>query len=245
LLLTGGCAIAPLEQAGSLSSYQSLTPSNGILAHSQISVSKDDVLAAKTIGIVPTSFSDSASTAGPSDMQRILVANVIDRSMCIALSSRFHIVPSDEPADLSVHAVITYVGLTDEIAAGLSRAASVGASVAEKLLATTPIPVAIPRIPIGLGALSVEAEARDPAGRQKAAMVWARGADAFTNKPKVSKVSDAYDLAKSFAADFSQLLVTGSSPFETLPSLPSVHIIGSMLGVAKWRRQTHRLLSVQ
>jgi hypothetical protein len=68
--------------------------------------------------------------------------------------------------------------------------------------------------------------------------------DAFT-KPKVSKVSDAYDLAKSFAADFSQLLVTGSSPFETLPSLPSVHSIGSMLGVAKWRRQTHRLLSVQ
>jgi hypothetical protein len=39
-------------------------------------------------------------------------------------------------------------------------------------------------------------------------------------------------LLKSFAADFSQLLVTGSSPFGTLPSLPSLHSIGSLFGGA-------------
>jgi hypothetical protein len=63
-------------------------------------------------------------------------------------------------------------------------------------------------------------------------MIWARGADAFTSKPKVSTAGDAYDLAKTFAADFSKLLVTGSSPFKALPSLPSVDSLTSMLGAA-------------
>lgn len=232
LLLTANCATAPLLPAGSLSSYQSLVPSNGILTHSRLMVTKDAVLAAKTIAIVPTSFSASAAQAGLSQSQRTLVANVIDRSMCIALSNRFQIVPVNTSADLTVHAVVTYVTVTDEYAAGLSRAVSVGGGVAEKLLTTTPIPVPIPRIPIGLGALSVEAEARDPAGRQDAAMIWARGADAFTSKPKVAKDGDAYDLAKYFAVDFSRVLVTGKSPFKRLPPLPSAHDIASRLGAA-------------
>jgi hypothetical protein len=92
------------------------------------------------------------------------------------------------------------------------------------------VPIPTPRIPIGLGGLAVEAEAFDQAGRQQAAMIWARGADAFTSKPKVSTAADAYDLASSFASDFSKLLVTGSSPFQTLPSLPSVHSISAMFG---------------
>jgi hypothetical protein len=159
-----------------------------------------------------------------------MVANAIDRSMCIGLADRFHVAAAGEPAEVSVHVVITYVGLTDETAAGVSRAASVGVSVAEKVFLPAPVPILTPRIPIGLGGLAVEAEAFDQTGRQQAAMIWARGADAFTSKPKVSTAADAYDLASSFAADFSKLLVTGSSPFQTLPSLPSVHSISAMFG---------------
>jgi hypothetical protein len=187
-------------------------------------------LAAKTVRIVPTSFSGSASKAGLSEMQRAMVSNVIDRSMCIGLSDRFRLVAETAPADLSVHAEITHVVLTDEMMAGASRAVSVGASVAEKLLVPFPMPVPVPRIPIGLGGLSVEAEALDQNGQQEAAIIWARGADALTSKPKVSSAGDAYDLAKSFAGDLSALLVTGASPFKTLPSLPSLHAVGSMLG---------------
>jgi hypothetical protein len=63
-------------------------------------------------------------------------------------------------------------------------------------------------------------------------MMWARGADIMTSKPKVSPAADACDLAKSFANDFSVLLVTGSNPFKTLPTLPSIHSVNSMLGGA-------------
>jgi hypothetical protein len=234
LLLSGGCATVPFEQTGALSSYQNLEPSDGILTRARISVNKGAVLAASSVRIVPTSFSDAASKAGLSEMQRTMVANVVDRAMCIGLSDRLHIAAIGESADLSVHAVITYVGLTDEVVAGVSRAASVGASIAEKVFLPQPIPVPIPtpRIPIGLGGLSIEAEAFDHGSRQLAAMIWARGADAFTSKPKVSAAGDAYDLAKAFAADFSKLVLTGSSPFKTLPSLPSIHGINSMLGGA-------------
>jgi hypothetical protein len=231
-LLLGGCASVPLEQTGALSSYEGLAQSDGMLTRARINVNKSRVLAAKTIRIVPTSFTTAASEAGLAEMQREMVANAIDRSMCIGLSDRFQLVVGPGPADLSVHAVITRVLLTDEITAGASRVVSVGASVAEKFLMPVPVPIPVPRIPIGLGGLSVEVEALDHSGHQEAAMMWARGADAITSKPKVSTAADAYDMAKSFANDFSVLLVTASSPFNRLPPLPSIHSINSMLGGA-------------
>jgi hypothetical protein len=232
LLVTGGCATVPFQQTGALSSYEGLAPSNGILTHAQIGVNRNDVLAATTVRIVPTSFSAVALGAGLSETQRRMVSNAIDRAMCIGLGDRFRIVALDAPADLTVHAVISHVGLTDATMAGASRVVSIGASVAEKVFVPYPVPVPTPRIPLGLGGLAVEAEARDPGGRQKAAMVWARGADMITSKPKVSTAGDAYDLAKAFADDFSKLVVTATSPFNTLPSLPSINRINAMLGVA-------------
>jgi hypothetical protein len=232
LLSTAGCAAVPFEQTGALSSYDSLAPADGVLTRARVSVNKSDVLAAKTVQIAPTSFSESAARAGLSETQRQMVANAIDRSMCVGLSDRFQIVGPGQPADLSVHAVITHVGLTNETMAGVSKAVSVGTTVVEKVFVPVPIPTPSLRIPIGLGGLSVEAEAIDPQRHQQAAMIWARGADAFTSKPKVSAAGDAYDLAKAFADDFSKLLVTASSPFRKMPSLPSMHKVGSMLGGA-------------
>jgi hypothetical protein len=162
-----------------------------------------------------------------------ILANVIDRSLCIRLSDRFHIVAYDQPADMNVHAAITYIGLTDATAAALSKAATIGASVAERVYLPTPLPpLPKPRIPVGMGGLAVEAEALAPSGHQLAAIVWARGADAFTSKPKVSVEGDAYDLAQTFATDFSRLLITGASPFKKLPQLPSASAINAMLGGA-------------
>jgi hypothetical protein len=129
-----------------------------------------------------------------------------------------------------VHAVVTYLGLTDEKAAAASKVAGIGVSIAESAFLSPFIRAPAPRIPLGLGGLAMEAEATDQKGQQQAAMVWARGADAFTSKPKVSTVGDAYDLAKSFADDFSKLLVKGASPFEKIPSLPSLNAINSALG---------------
>src|SRR5579864_6499518 len=226
-LLVAGCASAPLDRAGSLQAYDDLTPSDGLLTRSLQKVSKDDVLAAKTVRIIPTAFSEAAGNAAFTDDQRNLVTNAADRALCAGLSERFQVVGPSEPADLTVHAVVTHVVPTDPVAVGFSKGASVAKTV---LLPAVPVPV--PRIPIGLGSLSLEAEARDVAGAQKAAMIWGRNANALVDQGRVAREGDAYTLAVAFGDDFSKLLVTGKTPFGGLPSVPSIDKLGAQLGGA-------------
>jgi hypothetical protein len=226
-LTAAGCANAPLDRAGSLQAYDDLTPSDGLVTRTLLKVAKDDVLAAKTVKIVPTTFSDAAGTVPFTPAQRSLVANAADRSLCAGLAERFQVVAPSEPADLSVHAVVTHVAPTDPVAVGFSKGASVAKSV---LLPGVPVPV--PRIPIGLGSLSLEAEARDVKGQQKAAMIWGRAANALTDSGRVAENGDAYTLAVAFGDDFSKLLVKGETPFGKLPALPSIDKLGAQLGGA-------------
>lgn len=227
-LMTSGCATAPLERSGSLVSYDHLTPSDGLLTKSQVRISKADVLAAKTARIEPTAFTAAAASQPFSDKQRSLIKNAVNRAMCFTLSERFRIVaPTEEAADLSVRAVITHIAPTDATAAGVSRVASVVPSVV-----APGVPIPVPRLPIGLGSLSVEAEARDRAGNQKAAMIWARGANSFTSAPRVSTDGDAYDLAGTFGDDFGKFLVTAESPFGKVSEPPSIDRLKASLGGA-------------
>jgi hypothetical protein len=221
-LLVARCTTAPLDTAGSLQSYADLEPSNGLFTRSLLSVSKDDVLAAKTVRIIPTAFSAPAVGGELTAAQRGLVANAVDRTMCAGLSERFEVVDPSQPADLTVYAVITHVTPTNPFAVGLSKAASVAVSVA-----LPGVPVPVPRIPIGLGSLSLEAEAFDQQGNQKAAMVWARGANAFFDSGQVAPEGDAYSLAAKFGGDFSKMLDTGKKPFGSPQSLKS---LGNLLG---------------
>lgn len=224
--LAVGCASAPLDQVGSLQSYDELKPSDGLLARSLMRVSKDDVLAAKTVRIIPTGFSQPAagkSTLTPA--QRGLITNAVDRALCSGLSQRFQVVALTEPADLTVHAMVTHVAPTNALAAGVSKVASTAVSVA---LPDMRIPV--PRLPIGLGSLSLEAEAIGDNGKQAAAMIWGRGANALLDSGRVAREGDAYDLAAKFGHDFSKLLVSGNTPFGTLPSLPTRAELRAMVG---------------
>jgi hypothetical protein len=230
-LIAACAASVPLEQAGLLSSYQRLAPDSGLLTQAQVSVNRDEILGAKTIRIIPTSLFAAVAEAKLSEAQLTLIANAVDRSLCTGLSDRFQIVPSAQAADLTVHAFIMRIIPTDETAAAASKVTSVATSVA-MAVTVAPVPVPSLRIPIGLGGLALEAEAVDRTGSQKAAMVWARGANSLTSRPRVSPAGDAYDLAASFGEDFSKLLVTGASPFKTLPSLPSMQRVGSLLGSA-------------
>lgn len=219
-----GCAAAPLTNGGSLSSYDNLKPANGNVTKSLLRIDRDAVLAAKTAKIVPTTFSAAALQVPFTDQQRRLIANAVDRSLCVGLSDRFQMVSAWAPADLTVRAVITDVTVTNKVAAGASKVVS-----AIPAALSLGVPVPVPRIPIGLGSLSVEAEALDSAGVQDAAMIWALGANAISNKPRISTASDAYELAGSFGGDFSQFLVTGKSPFGHI-STPSMQKISSSLG---------------
>lgn len=227
--LLPGCASAPLVQGGGLSSYERLAPSDGKITKSRLHVRKEQVMAAKTINIAPTLF-PAAAAPTLSNKQRALVANAVDRALCVSLSDRFKVVRADMPADLSVRAAITQATPTDEVAAGVSAAAAIGTKFVDM---GTSVPIPIPRVPIGLGNLSIEAEAIDPSGQQQAAMLWGRGATAFFSSPKVSKASDAYDLAAAFGDDFAELLVKGESPFEGIGiNIPSWQKINSNVGLA-------------
>ena len=231
LLLAGCTTIAP-QPAGSLSSYRRLEPSDGLLTKSQLSVDKDAVLAANSVRIVPTAFAPATSEAKLSDAQLRLIGNEIDRSLCIGLSRRFRIASAMEPAELTVHASVTRIVPTDEIAATASSVTGLGMTAVKAAgVVTAPIPTL--RFPIGLGGLAVEAEAVDQDGAQKAAMMWGRGADSLTTRARASKAGDAYELASAFGADFSQLVVSGESPFKKKPpTLPSPDEIKSTFGGA-------------
>jgi Protein of unknown function (DUF3313) len=228
VLIVSGCATAPLTESGLLSSYTDLEPSDGMLTKTRLKIDKNAILMARSISITPSQLAGQAGPKGLSDKQLHLVTNAIDRALCAGLSERFEIVPQDQPADLTVHAVITHLGVTDAIAAGASSVASIGGAVAE---AATGVPIPVPRIPIGMGGLSIEASATSRERQQIAAMTWARGADALTIKARASEEGDAYQLAKEFAADFSKLLVTGSDPMkDQLPSLPSTQSVSEYFG---------------
>lgn len=229
LLLAGvlaGCAAASLDHAGSLSSYAGLTRSDGLLTQSSLSVDEAGVLAARTVRILPTSVTEKARGAPVSAEQRRLIANAIDRSLCVGLSERFTVVVSKH-ADLIVQAFVSDIVPTNEYAAAASKAAAIAKSV---VLPDIPGPSL--RLPIGLGSLSVEAEARGAAGEQRAAMIWGRGANALFGTTRVSAAGDAYEFASAFGDDFSALLVTGESPFGKIPGLPSAQRVQAMSGGA-------------
>jgi len=220
-----GCATAQLETSGSLASYNDLAPADGITTKSKMRVDKAGVLGARSVSIVPTSFSQAASRAALTDKQRRVIANAVDRSVCIGLSDRFNVVPSGQPADLTVHVTVTRVTVTDAGVAGAAKVAS-----AAPMFISAGFPIIVPRIPYGMGGLSVEAEARDIQGQQKAAFVWGRDADMLTSKPRVAASGDAYDLADEFGADFSKLLITGENPFDKKLSVPSMQRVNSAFG---------------
>lgn len=214
------CADVPLHQGVSLSSYAGLATSGGTLTKAKLRVDSTPVLAAQTVRIVPTSV--QIGNGGGLDAKDLaLVTNAVDRALCTGLSDRLKVVAQDQPADLVVHATVTDIVPTNRATAATSTVASLGAAVAL---------VPVPRIPIGLGGLSVEAEAVGQDGSQKAAMVWARGANMLTTKARISTAGDAYSLSSAFGTDFSRMLVRGQDPFKEMTSMPSVQKIKASLG---------------
>lgn len=222
ILAIAGCASVPLTEGGTLSSYDRLGEPKGNLSKTRTYVDGAGLASMKTARIVPTAFSSGASSHVETEADRVLVANAIDRALCIALSDKYQMLPAGRTADLTVRAVVTEIVPTSKTMAGVSTAVSLGSSAV--------LPVGVPRLPVGLGGLAVEAEAVDVAGVQRAAMVWARGANSLQNNPRVSEVGDAYGLAVKFGDEFSRMLEIGKEPEGLDLSLPSGQRLQSWFG---------------
>ena len=222
LLIGSGCSSVPLTEGTTLTSVGQLTPAKGKFTKTRTFVDAKSLTTARTVAIMPTTFSFAASSRIKNLRDRSLVTNALDRALCVALSDRYQIVPSGQPADLTVRAVVAGVVPTNKAAAGVATAVSLGSSFA--------LPVSLPRIPIGLGGLAVEAEAVDHTGTPRAAVLWSKGANSFTTKPRVSEVGDAYSLANSFGKYFARILSTGKEPKGIDLSLPSSQSMRSAFG---------------
>ena len=222
--LLAACGTVVLNDTGSLTRYDRLKGSSEIASNARIYADQDALARTRTVRIIPTVF--PANVYGAPALtreERRLAANAADRALCYELSLRYDVV-SGRDADLTVRAQVTRVDPTDLLGAGstiglsaaVSIAGQVGVGVAEGLGR-----VPIPRVPIGLGSLTVEAEALDRRHQQRAAMVWGGAANSFTSQPRFSRVSDAYDLAGEFGQDFGFFLATGKDPFKAPLTIPN------------------------
>ncbi len=220
-LLTA-CTTVPLKEGGTLSSYSRLSPEKGKLSKRRTYVDSAALSPLRTATIIPTSLTQAAALRVQTPDDRRLVTNILDRSLCISLSDRFYMVPFGQSADVTVRAVVTDIIPTDKVAAGASTALTLGTAVA--------LPLAAPRLPIGLGGIAIEAEAVGQHGNQLAATVWARGANSISSTPQVSEVGDAYALAATFGSEFAKLLVDGKDRNGPDLSLPSAHRVQSWFG---------------
>lgn len=227
IVAISGCASVPLKNAGTLTSYSNLGASKGTLSKKRIYVDGKGLAAVKSASIVPTTYATAAASSVESQADRALVSNALDRALCIALSDKYQMLPAGQPADITIRSVITNVVPTNKVAAGIASVVTVGGGFA--IPGDVPF-LGVPRLPIGLGGLAAEAEAVDSGGVQRAAIVWARGANSFQDNPRVSEVGDAYGLASRFANDFSDMLIAGKEPKMWDISLPTRHGVQSWLG---------------
>lgn len=223
-----GCTSVPLQESGTLTSYSSLSPVKGKFGRKRrLYVDAQQLARAKTVRIIPTSFSFSAASRIKAEANRALVSKALDRALCVALSDKYEMVPASQQADLTIRSVVTDIVPTNKGVAAAAAVASVGGGFA--IPSDIPL-VGIPRIPFGLGGLAVEAEAIDRSNVQRAAMLWSRGANFIQDAPRYSEVGDAYGLAAKFADDFSRAIVHGKEPNMLDISIPTRQRLQSWLG---------------
>lgn len=205
-LLAAGCATAPLESRGGLASYDGMLDVKGPRTKARIRIDQEALALARTARIAPVTFAASTDEAKLTEAQKALLAANLGRSLCEFVSRRLDVVAPEEAADLTLTATVTYIQRTG---GGLAAASALASRL-------SPVPFT-PRLPVGLGALAGEAEAIDASGKQVAAMVWARGADAFTTNARVSSIGDAYQLSEGFGRDFGRMITRRADPFKRAP----------------------------
>ena len=221
--LLAGCGDVVLTDGRTLSRHDQFVASDAVASESKLFIDPTLPATVRTVRIVPTAFPAAVSGPGLTEVERRLIANAADRALCYDLSLRYDIVSSGR-ADLVVRAAVTRIDLTNVPAAGATIASSAAISIAGQVgvgFANTVGKIPVPRVPIGLGSLTIEAEALDARHRQRAAMIWGGAANSFTNQARFSAASDAYDLAGEFGQDFGSYLATGKDPFKGELQLPT------------------------
>jgi len=195
VVLLASCATAPTSRYSGMDSEQSLT----VVAkerHRLIEqfVDADAIGRSRRFAVPRVEVGANARGSGVSETQAALVANNAGRALCSTLGKYIELDDTPDSDAPTARLVITAIVPTGRAAAGASSVMGI----------FIPVPF---RLPAGLGALAGEAEVRDGAGSQLAAMHWVRGANSVTNSAKVSTIGDAWQLARQFGNHFARVLL--------------------------------------
>jgi hypothetical protein len=185
-LSLAACAHGPTP-AGGLTGYDQLGEEQGLIARRRIHADVERLREFDVAQLAPITFSTDVE-ALTSEEERALIVRRLSRSLCERLSRRIQLVSEDSAGALSLRVHVSELRRTNAAAAAASAITWV-------------------RVPIGLGALGVEAEAVTPVGEQVVAMVWRRSAEPLFSGARVSRIGDAYDFAAEFGDAFARLLI--------------------------------------
>ena len=182
------CQTAPTANSGFLSGYDRLEAREGTVRAS-IRQHRDEARAAaiEQVWLEPAVLSGAAGE-GLTEADRAQVLREVDRQVCYEISERFTLAASPDGAARVRTAVVR-----------IDRTGPEGSAVAAVANAFIPGPGTV-RVPGTTGGLAAEAELLDAAGRQAAAIAWARNANVLgTDSPSLSRVGDALQMAEPFA----------------------------------------------
>lgn len=192
LFTVAACTTVP-ERSGLLTDYSRQAAFDGRLskraaARPEVPLPAGAPLVLETVVYAPGVEADSGLAQASLDVVR----NRLARDLCTTLADAFSISEDAAAGQYRLRAFITEIRPTGRMAAAVSMPLSYLSPVGG-------------RLPLGLGALSVEVELLGPDGVQVASMVWRRAASA-ADSATVSPVSDAYALAGEAAESFGQVV---------------------------------------
>jgi hypothetical protein len=201
-LSLAACVTKPTTQSGFISDYNRLSAAAQDGAATQRQFVDAAALASVTrVAIVPTQLR-LGDTPAFTAAEIAPIADEIDRQLCLELAERFEIASADDPAALQVSAAITGVTRTGAASSVVSAAAS----------RFIPGPGSV-RLPIGLGGLAAEMQARQGAdGPVIGELAWSRRAQVVMDQGSLSPIGDAHQAAEPFADAVAKLLTPTPAP---------------------------------
>ncbi len=201
-LSLAACVTKPTTQSGFMSDYTRLSDSaqHGAATQRQF-VDAAALAGVSRVAILPTQVRLGPNAAFTANEVAPIAAEM-DRQLCLELAERFEIAPDDDPAALQVSAAITGVTRTGAASSVVSAAAS----------RFIPGPGSV-RLPIGLGGLAAEMQARNGAeGPVIGELAWSRRAQIAMDRGSLSPIGDAYQAAEPFADAVAKLLTPDPAP---------------------------------
>lgn len=207
LLLLGACASVPQTTGVPLANDKPLELVSDSQGRRVARYVDGALLASMTAYALPeVDLKLPEAREGISPEQLALISNALNRQICVRLGQYLTAEPVPSESALRIEVALTGITPTSRTLSGASAAID----------AVVPGPF---RIPVGMGAIALDARASTD-GQTAAFMRWAKGANPVLNSAKVSTIGDAYGLVSTFAREFGQLLLQGSSKVKTREKLP-------------------------